>query len=229
MQEKMQHISPIKQRILQFFETLNISKRDFYTRLGISRGTLESNTGITEDVMAKFIATFPDISIDWLIFGTGSMIKEAKDQPDGSIPLKEPAAVYNKAQQTKGIPLIPIHAEAGAFTCDISIHSNDCEYYDVPAFKGADFLITVRGDSMLPTYRPGDIVACKKVDIKQFLQWNRVHVIDTDQGPVIKRIRQTNDADMLLIVSDNPDYASFTLSTGCIHNIALVLGSIRPE
>ena len=82
---------------------------------------------------------------------------------------------------------------------------------------------------MLPTYRPGDIVACKKVDIKQFLQWNRVHVIDTDQGPVIKRIRQTNDADMLLIVSDNPDYASFTLSTRCIHNIAIVLGSIRPD
>ena len=134
MQEKMQHISPIKQRILQFFETLNISKRDFYKKLGISRGTLESNTGITEDVMAKFIATFPDVSIDWLIFGIGSMIKEAENQSDNSNTLKEPVAVYNKEQQLKGIPLIPLHAEAGAFTCDISIHSNDCEYYDVPAF-----------------------------------------------------------------------------------------------
>lgn len=76
MQEKKQNISPIKQRILQFAGTLGISKRDFYTKIGVSRGTLESKTGITEDVMAKFIATFPDISYEWLLSGKGSMLKD---------------------------------------------------------------------------------------------------------------------------------------------------------
>lgn len=46
-------------RILQFADNLNISKREFYAKIGVSRGTLESKTGITEDVLAKFIATFP--------------------------------------------------------------------------------------------------------------------------------------------------------------------------
>lgn len=53
MQEKEQKISPIKQRILQYVDTLGISKRDFYAKTGISRGTLESSTGITEDTYYK--------------------------------------------------------------------------------------------------------------------------------------------------------------------------------
>ncbi|MDH6357212.1 hypothetical protein [Parabacteroides sp. PF5-9] len=78
MQEKEQYISPIKQRILEFAATLGISKRDFYSQIGVSRGTLESKTGITEDIMAKFIATFPDISLEWLIKGKGDMVVSHK-------------------------------------------------------------------------------------------------------------------------------------------------------
>ena len=62
MQEKEQKISPIKQRILQYADSLGISKREFYAKIGVSRGTLESKTGITEDVVAKYIAANPDVS-----------------------------------------------------------------------------------------------------------------------------------------------------------------------
>ena len=73
MQEKEQKISPIKERILYFADYLGISKRDFYKTIGVSRGTLESKTGITEDTMAKFIAKYPEVSLEWLITGQGSM------------------------------------------------------------------------------------------------------------------------------------------------------------
>jgi len=74
MQEKLQNISPIKQRILYFIDYLNISKRKFYEKTGISRGTIESNTGITEEILAKFIATFDHVNIFWLIKGEGEML-----------------------------------------------------------------------------------------------------------------------------------------------------------
>ena len=74
MQEKLQNISPIKQRILYFIDYLNISKRKFYEKTGISRGTIESNTGITEEILAKFIATFDQVNIFWLIKGEGEML-----------------------------------------------------------------------------------------------------------------------------------------------------------
>lgn len=82
MQDKGQNISPIKQRILQFFGTLGISKRDFYTKTGISRGTLESKTGITEDVLTKFFATFPEVSIQWVMTGMGKMINLLDTEKD---------------------------------------------------------------------------------------------------------------------------------------------------
>lgn len=74
MQERLQKISPTKQRILQFVDTLGISKRDFYAATGISRGTLESSTGITEDTIAKVFATYPDLSPMWVVLGKGEML-----------------------------------------------------------------------------------------------------------------------------------------------------------
>lgn len=74
MQEEKQKISPIKQRILQFVDTLGISKRDFYAKTGISRGTLESNTGITEDTITKVFAAFPDLNPSWLFIGRDNML-----------------------------------------------------------------------------------------------------------------------------------------------------------
>jgi hypothetical protein len=71
----MQKNSPIKERILQFADSLNISKREFYKKTGISRGTLESSTGITEDTLAKFIATFEDLSPEWILTGKGEMLR----------------------------------------------------------------------------------------------------------------------------------------------------------
>jgi len=75
MQKKEQNISPIKQRILSFAGTLGISKREFYSKIGVSRGTLESRTGITEDVITKFFATYPEVNIEWLMLGKGDMLK----------------------------------------------------------------------------------------------------------------------------------------------------------
>jgi len=74
MHEKRQNNSPFKQRILQFVESQKLSKREFYKKTGISRGTLENSTGLTEETMAKFIAAFPDINPSWLINGNGEMI-----------------------------------------------------------------------------------------------------------------------------------------------------------
>ena len=72
---KMQKISPIKERILKFADTLDISRREFYKKTGISRGTLESSTGITEDTLAKFIAAFGELSPEWILTGNGEMYR----------------------------------------------------------------------------------------------------------------------------------------------------------
>ena len=70
----MQKKSLIKERILEYADTLNISRRKFYETIGISRGTLEAKSGITEDILEKFLSAYPQISIEWLLLGNGDML-----------------------------------------------------------------------------------------------------------------------------------------------------------
>ena len=119
---------------------------------------------------------------------------------------------------------------AGIFTGDTSIMEYECERYLIPDFKGADFLIRVKGDSMQPTYYSGDLVACQRVPLDDlFFQWNKTYVLDTVQGPLIKRVKQGSDDNHVLIVSDNTDYEPFELSKDQFHGVALVRGLVRLE
>lgn len=129
-----------------------------------------------------------------------------------------------------GIPLLPVEAVAGVLSGnDMQVMGYDCEYYNIPTFKGAEFLIQVTGDSMQPKYYSGDIVACKRLPIDTFFQWNRVYVIGSEQGVILKRVRQGSDAEHITLVSENTDYAPFELSLSKVHSIALVVGVVRAE
>lgn len=72
----MQEKSQIKQNILLYIDFIGISKYDFYRKTGITRGVLDQPTGISEDNIAKFIAYFNEVNIEWLITGKGSMLKK---------------------------------------------------------------------------------------------------------------------------------------------------------
>lgn len=100
MQDKKQKLSPIKQNILNFIEYLGISKREFYKLTGISRGTLESNTGITEETIAKFFATYSFVNPVWLLTGVGEMLSEIDNKDTAqSHPSRVETSVVESCQQ----------------------------------------------------------------------------------------------------------------------------------
>jgi hypothetical protein len=77
----MQEKSQIKTKILQYLDFKKISKYKFYQETGITRGILDQNNGITEDNLLKFVQFAQDISLYWLINGTGPMLTDANFQP----------------------------------------------------------------------------------------------------------------------------------------------------
>ena len=106
---------------------------------------------------------------------------------------------------------------------------HECEYYNIPMFKGAEFLIQISGDSMQPKYYSGDIVACKRLPLDTFFQWNRVYVVNSEQGVIIKRVRRGSDDRHIVLVSDNTVYEPFELPLEKIYSIAIVIGVVRAE
>lgn len=224
MQEKQQEKSPIKQNILLYLANKGVTPYEFYKISGVTRGILQQSNGISEDNIARFLAYAPDVNIEWLITGKGYMLKNTTDQRQME------SAHLVPENSNEGIPLIPLSAMAGSFTDESSVMEFECEHYVIPAFKGADFLIQVKGDSMQPTYYSGDLVACQRIPLNDlFFQWNKTYVLDTKQGALIKRIRRGSDDDHVLIVSDNTDYEPFELSKSQFNSVALVRGLVRLE
>lgn len=219
--------------------------------IGASKGVLSRAINNGTDIQSKWIQiiveNYPHYSTEWLLTGRGEMLKTTRTSGintpivDSTERSKDTKKALNKQENKvpeahhtsdpkEGIPLIPLNAMAGALTSEQTILEYDCERYVVPAFKGADFLIPVKGSSMYPKYSSGDIVACQRVPMSNlFFQWNKVYVIDTDQGPLIKRIKPGHDKDHLLIVSDNEKYDPFELPCTSIYAVALVIGVIRLE
>lgn len=231
MQEIRQEKSPIKQKILLYLKFKGISDYEFYKNSGITRGILTQNNGISEDNLARFLAYAPDVNKEWLLTGEGKMIID-DNACDGDVPEsgKGEIIVAHHTYNKEGIPLIPYSAMAGALSGEINVLEYECERYIIPAFNGADFLMSIKGNSMIPTYVSGDIVACHRVPKSGlFFQWNKTYVLDTSQGAIIKRIKPGSDPKHVLIVSDNKDYDPYELRYEDIYAVALVIGLIRLE
>lgn len=122
------------------------------------------------------------------------------------------------AQVSNGtILVIPTGARAGTLAdfCQ-SVTEWDCERIVSPV-RGADFAMQVTGDSMSPEYPNGCQIIVKRIDEDAFVEWGKVYVLDTDNGPVIKQVRRTDDPQVVECVSLNPAYQSFTVPTRYIH------------
>ena len=212
-------------QIKKIAENEGISITTLEKKLGASKGVLSRAINNGTDIQSKWIMAmvenYPQYSSEWLLTGKGKMIKENKT----AIPTATPAQ-----NNTDGIPLIPFSAMAGALTDERTALEYECERYVVPAFKGADFLMPIKGTSMQPTYNSGDIVACQRVPMTSiFFQWNKPYVLDTAQGPLVKRVKPGSDQNHITLVSDNPDYDPFQLPLEQVNAVALVIGLIRLE
>ena len=199
----------------------NGNKAQFANLLGITPQGLSTWIKRESFDIELIFSKCEGLSANWLLTGKGKMIKENKT----AIPTATPAQ-----NTTDGIPLIPFSAMAGALTDERTALEYECERYVVPAFKGADFLMPIKGTSMQPTYNSGDIVACQRVPMTSiFFQWNKPYVLDTAQGPLVKRVKPGSDQNHITLVSDNPDYDPFQLPLEQVNAVALVIGLIRLE
>lgn len=207
----------VKERLIAFMKRNKISQKRFEATAGLSNGYINSlRHAPSVNKLQGILDAYPQINRTWLLTGEGEMLNRKDElEKDGKMEL----------------PLIPLNFYAGALTgvCD-SIMDYECEKYIVPIFRGAEFLVRVQGDSMVPKYASGDIVACKRVSLDRlWFQWGKTYVLDTSQGPLIKRIEKSEQEGYVSIHSNNPQYSPFDLPVEEINALALVIGTIRLE
>lgn len=213
--------------ILRLKKALNISTDiELANYLGISKSTLSNWKARNTLDLPLLFSLCEQISIDWLLTGKGEMLKNSTP--------KSPEVIMKKVDSNskEGIPLIPLDAVAGFPATDSSFaYMENCERYIIPEFqdKGADFIIRVSGDSMIPLYYSGDLIACHKIHDIRFFQWGTVYVLETSQGVLVKRVMESIEHDDCILCASENDtvHRPFLLPKDDIRGMSTIVGLIR--
>lgn len=208
------------------------NKAQFAKLLGVSAQTISAwiarNTFDAELIYAKCRC----VDSSWLLTGEGAMLQETENNNAPTPKHTVEIAHQVPHGSSEGIPLIPLDAVAG-FPAESGggVRLEDCERYVIPEFenKGANFLIRVSGDSMVPLYYSGDLLACRKITDIRFFQWGTVYVLETSQGVLVKRVQESVDhADSILCVSENSSvHHPFLLPRDDIRSLSTIVGLVR--
>lgn len=204
--------STVKDRLIKYLEEKKISKSEFGRRIGVSSAFITSmRQSMQPDKLERIALNFPDLNTEWLMTGKGYMIKG------------ENSLMQTNYEDVKMIPLLPLTAQGGTLNDFIvSVKPDDCEKIVSP-IKGAEFAMTVSGDSMEPEYPSGAKILLKKINEKAFIEWGRVYVLDTCNGSVIKKIMPGSTAEVVTCISLNQHYPPFEVAFGDMYGMYRVL------
>ena len=71
----------IRERIVQYLFLKGVSRYRFYKETGLSNGFLDKEGAINSDNCEKICSCYKDLSPEWLLLGTGEMLRNTDDEP----------------------------------------------------------------------------------------------------------------------------------------------------
>lgn len=210
----------VKERLERFISAKQISKREFERRISVSNGYINGLKYTPKpNVLEKIILQFPELSRGWLLTGEGDM-------------LKEPLGNVNVAD---GFPLYNIEASANL----VSLFDGNGDVKNVvgrlliPNAPKCDGAIYVRGDSMEPLLKSGDIIAYKSLPCEySSILYGEMYIVDFEVGGedfvAVKFLHRSDKGEeWVKLTSYNDFYEPKDIHLSCVRSLALVKFSIR--
>ena len=211
----------VKERIKRFIEAEGLSAAAFEKEIGASNGYVNSiSKSIGIDKLNLVLEKYPNLNLEWLITGKGTMLKNKTLSTTPKVEVIPPVRVEGKDlmpkvvvvddQDEERIPLVPVYAQAGYLS-----GYDDCSFietlptYSLPTLRNGTYrMFQVSGLSMFPTLQDGSYVVGKFVEDWQSLTSNRVYVVvPQNDGIIVKRvINSIEKYGTLYCKSDNRTY-----------------------
>ena len=217
------------EELKQWRKSLNVTQKEFAVLVGQGERTVqvwESGQGIPEE-KADYLRV--------LVERNYAKLRVKKDAVP-SIPHqkvettdKHGSTSQVDAGEVVRVPLIPFEAQGGqldGFARD-GVTLAQCETVPTP-FKGAQFAISVRGQSMSPAYPSGCVLFISK-NIADWVEWGKVYVLDTENGVIVKQLAPSslgNDFVCCKSFNDAPEFAPFDVPKSTIFGIYRVVGAL---
>ncbi len=215
------------ERLFLFLDHSNLKHTPVEKDLGLTNGYLgkmrDKKGSVGSDILEKILCKFPQLSSDWLITGTGPMLRDE--------------AAGNPTETTEdhlfSIPIVDISAAAGIGGCENSDYLEVIDTIKIPNHmikrNKTYYCLYANGDSMAPTIQDKSYIIVRRVEQQEWcdVQDKRVYVVTDRNGKTyVKRlINNFKSQGIITCMSDNPDkmlYADFTLQEEEIHNLFYV-------
>lgn len=222
------------ERIDALLKYTKLNGKQFALRIGlrypdsiyhIQRG----RNGISDRLADNILMAFPEIDKGWLLSGEGEMFRSGNDHLHAfGWQHKEKTAAQPVVQQ---VPLYELEAMAGL----VPIFTNQnkpVDYLSIPDLPRCDGAVYVRGDSMYPLLKSGDIVIYKQVRDFYNIIWGEMYLIsfcyEDEEYITVKFIKRVEDQpERVLLVSHNAHHAPKEIPISSIRALAMIKASIR--
>ena len=195
--------------VMDVRNSFRLNQREFAELLGVSPSVIsnvESGIRQVSKSLQNLMVEKLNVSPSYLLTGEGPMFTGQEVAPMAPAPSM---GIYRSGglrelQETMTGKLVPfltqmVSAGPGA---ELQEYEDSCGLICLPeaAVKGELRALRVKGDSMEPTLRPGDIVVCDQ----NGWQGDGVYVIRDQDSAYVKRIRRVREG--LEVISDNTAY-----------------------
>lgn len=182
------------------------------------------------DITQAILKSYPEISSSWLMTGEGKMLL---DESNINInPIYHPKYTEKKEEQVS-INLYDIEAAANLSHLFNNKDQNILGQISIPNIPSCDGAVYVRGDSMYPLLKSGDIVAYKIVPNEmQYLIYGEMYLISIDmmgdEYLTVKYIQQSDKGkEWVKLVSYNTHHQPKDFPLSSVRAMALIKFSIR--
>ena len=203
-----------KDRILIFLEYLGMGQNAFEKKCGISNGYISNSRGsFGSRIISKISTAYPDLNVEWLMTGEGTMIKSE--------------SISEKDADFRLVPMYNLDARGGfGGNEEVDVAEYIVDYIPFKDAKQGDICVPIIGNSMAPTYCAGAIVLLHRVEQwADFLELGQVYMIVLKDGRrLIKELRasQEDRKSKYLCVSHNPTFDPVELPKDMISRVFLV-------
>ncbi len=206
-------------------------------KIGASKGVLSRAIANGTDIQSKWIQAivenYPQYSAEWLLSGKGEMLRNEVTQMAAPTIQAEFSLRTDRPIELQNIPLYELDATAGlvALFADQS-RRTPISHIQIPDLPPCDGAVYVRGDSMYPLLKSGDIVLYKEIhNGSSGILWGEMYLlsfnIDGESYITIKYIQKADDDRFVRLVSHNPHHSPKDIPADSIQALALIKASIR--
>ncbi|WEK18193.1 MAG: S24 family peptidase [Candidatus Pedobacter colombiensis] len=171
-----------------------------------------------------------EINFDWMFNNEGAM-KRSESSP-GVSTTNEFVLRTDRRQETQQVPLYDANAAASLIKLFDS-RENVIDYITIPNLPKSDGALYIKGDSMYPLLKSGDIAIYKRVSsLEDGIYYGEMYLlsidIDGDDATVVKYVQKSEKGDQYIrLVSYNAHHAPKDLHLKHVKAMALIKASIR--